>query len=82
MKGFGRERRSVEHGDHDYDHNQKEEIYNIEDHEYLSKVKITPPMFVDLCPALLVQLDQRACSEVVKVELGKKDKAFLMGKCH
>lgn len=78
-KDVGRERRSVEHDDHGHDH-QQDEIYSIDDHEYLSTVKVTPPMFIDLCPALLVQLDQRACLEVVKVELGRKDKAFLMGK--
>lgn len=80
-KEFGRKRRSVQHDNHDHDHDhQQDDTYSIDNHEYLSAVKITPPMFIDLCPALLVQLDQRACLEVVKVELGKKDKAFLMGK--
>lgn len=50
------------------------------DDEFITNIKITPTMFLNMCPALLVQIEQGACSEVTKVELGKEDKAFTMGK--
>lgn len=46
--------------------------------EFITNIKITPNMFLNMCPALLVQIEQGACSEVTKVELGKEDKAFTM----
>lgn len=50
------------------------------DDEFITNIKITPTMFLNMCPALLVQIEQGACSEVTKVELGKEQKAFTMGK--
>lgn len=32
------------------------------DSEQLADVQITPDMFLDMCPLLLLQLDQRACT--------------------
>lgn len=49
------------------------------DDEFITNIKITPTMFLNMCPALLVQIEQGACSEVTKMELGKEDKAFTMG---
>lgn len=60
----------------DYDENSHE---NESDDEFITNIKITPTMFLNMCPALLVQIEQGACSEVTKVELGKEDKAFTMG---
>ncbi|KAJ6648085.1 Metal cation symporter ZIP14 [Pseudolycoriella hygida] len=48
------------------------------DDEFIANIKITPTMFLNMCPALLVQIEQGACSEVTKIELGKQDKAFTM----
>lgn len=64
-------RRSADVNDHS-DENES-------DDEFITNIKITPNMFLNMCPALLVQIEQGACSEVTKVELGKEDKAFTMG---
>ncbi|XP_037031033.1 zinc transporter ZIP6 [Bradysia coprophila] len=56
------------------EHSQENESYD----EFVTNIKITPNMFLNMCPALLVQIEQGACSEVTKVELGKEDKAFAM----
>lgn len=71
-----RHRRSPddEHSHQDSEHSQEN------DDEFITNIKITPTMFLNMCPALLVQIEQGACSEVTKVELGKEDKAFTMGK--
>lgn len=51
-----------------------------EDHaNSLSTFKITPKMFIDMCPALLVQLDQRACSDHVLRRAVPKTVGFGMG---
>lgn len=39
-------------------HNQEEE-YN----DFINAVKITPPEFMKLCPALLAQIDNAVCME-------------------
>lgn len=65
-------RRSADDSD---DHSHENES----DDAFISNIKITPTMFLNMCPALLVQIEQGACSEVTKVELGKEDKAFTMG---
>lgn len=44
-----------------------------------TNITITPAMFVELCPALLVQIEQGACSEVVRVKMGKLEKGFGLG---
>lgn len=44
-----------------------------------TNITITPTMFVELCPALLVQIEQGACSEVVRVKMGKLEKGFGLG---
>lgn len=54
-------------------------LENESDDEFITNIKITPTMFLNMCPALLVQIEQGACSEVTKVELGKEQKAFTMG---
>ncbi len=65
-------RRSADTDEHSHE--------NESDDEFITNIKITPNMFLNMCPALLVQIEQGACSEVTKVELGKEDKAFTMGK--
>lgn len=52
---------------------------NESEDELITNIKITPNMFLNMCPALLVQIEQGACSEVTKVELENQDKAFVMG---
>lgn len=53
-----------------------------EDHaDALPTIKITPTMFAEICPALLVQLDQRACSEHVLRSAVPKTVGFGMGEC-
>uniref|UniRef100_A0A182JFC6 Zinc transporter n=1 Tax=Anopheles atroparvus TaxID=41427 RepID=A0A182JFC6_ANOAO len=45
---------------HQHDHSEEDE----EDHHHGdARIEITPSEFKDLCPAFLVQLDQRACSQ-------------------
>lgn len=44
-----------------------------------SNITITPAMFMDLCPALLVQIEQGACAEVVRIEMGRLEKGFGVG---
>lgn len=62
-----RQRRHTSHN-HEYteDHDDDNDDDEPNDHEqdFLSQAKITPTMFLDMCPALLVQLDQRSCSSV------------------
>lgn len=65
-------RRSSDSEEHSHEHES--------DDEFVTNIKITPTMFLNMCPALLAQIEQGACSEVTKVELGKEDKAFTMGK--
>lgn len=65
-------RRSSDSDAHSHDHES--------DDEFITNIKITPTMFLNMCPALLLQIEQGACSEVTKVELGKEQKAFTMGK--
>lgn len=60
----------------DIDENSQE-IESVD--EFITNIKITPNMFLNMCPALLAQIEQGACAEVTKVELGKEDKAFAMG---
>lgn len=36
--------------------------------ENLSKIQITPSVFMSMCPALLVQIEQGSCNENTKVE--------------
>lgn len=64
-------RRSSDSDEHSPEHES--------DDEFITNIKITPTMFLNMCPALLVQIEQGACSEVTKMELGKEDKAFTMG---
>lgn len=66
-------RRSSDSDEHSKEHES--------DDEFVTNIKITPTMFLNMCPALLVQIEQGACSEVTKMELGKEDKAFTMGIC-
>lgn len=34
----------------------------------LSKIQITPNVFMSMCPALLVQIEQGSCNENTKIE--------------
>jgi zinc transporter 5 len=64
--------------DHQYEANDRD-IYRVRRHAVhhvkedpkmeISRVKITPNMFKDMCPALLAQLDMRACSEYTEEHL-------------
>lgn len=40
--------------------------YSTDENDFLATVQLTPSMFVELCPALLMQLDTHACSDIVK----------------
>lgn len=62
--------------DHSNDDNNE---HNYDENEILSIVKITPTMLLNMCPTLLSQLDEKSCLDVIKVEMGKKDKTFAMG---
>lgn len=53
---------------------------NNNNNDITSNITITPTMFMNLCPALLVQIEQGACAEVVRVEMGKLEKGFGLGK--
>ncbi|XP_058831015.1 zinc transporter foi [Topomyia yanbarensis] len=54
-----RHRRSLPHP-HDHEHEQlDQEVEEI----IAARIKITPSTFKDLCPALLAQIDQRACNQ-------------------
>lgn len=73
---------------HDDTHHQHRRSADSDDHhshesesndELITNIKITPTMFLNMCPALLVQIEQGACSEVTKIELGNENKAFTMG---
>lgn len=46
-----------------------------------ARIEITPSEFKDLCPAFLVQLDQRACSQKLQKESNphRERKAFSQG---
>ena len=48
--------RTKRHASHHFNEDLKLEV---------SRVKITPTIFMEMCPALLAQLDMRACSEYV-----------------
>uniref|UniRef100_A0A1Q3G562 Putative zinc transporter n=1 Tax=Culex tarsalis TaxID=7177 RepID=A0A1Q3G562_CULTA len=61
-----RRRRSLPH---DHHHNQKDQDdeWDVEVEEIIAaRIKITPNTFKDLCPALLAQIDQRACHQRLK----------------
>ncbi|XP_055529215.1 metal cation symporter ZIP14 [Wyeomyia smithii] len=60
LESTNRYRRSLAH--HHRDHDQDEEEQEIEE-ILAARIKITPSTFKDLCPALLAQIDQRACQQ-------------------
>ncbi|EDS45497.1 zinc transporter [Culex quinquefasciatus] len=66
-----RRRRSLPHAHH-HNHQEGEEDGQDEewDHEVeeiiAARIKITPATFKDLCPALLAQIDQRACHQKLR----------------
>ncbi|XP_058461134.1 zinc transporter foi [Malaya genurostris] len=54
-----RHRRSLPH---EHDHEQEDWEQDVEE-IIAARIKITPATFKDLCPALLAQIDQRACNQ-------------------
>lgn len=71
-------RRHENDGAAETSHHYTDSDFN-DNNEYLSTIEITPSMFIDICPSLLVQLEQRSCSDVTKLEIGKIDKEFRTG---
>ncbi|XP_055591783.1 zinc transporter ZIP10 [Uranotaenia lowii] len=53
-----RHRRALPHSAH---HDHSEEFDHEVEEIIAARIKITPPTFKDLCPALLAQIEQRAC---------------------
>uniref|UniRef100_A0A1Q3G539 Putative zinc transporter n=1 Tax=Culex tarsalis TaxID=7177 RepID=A0A1Q3G539_CULTA len=57
-------RRSLPHAHH-HDHRDEEWDHEVEE-IIAARIKITPATFKDLCPALLAQIDQRACHQKLR----------------
>lgn len=80
-----RRRRSLPHAHH-HNHQEGEEDGQDEewDHEVeeiiAARIKITPATFKDLCPALLAQIDQRACHQKLRDQPMIEKKLFGHGK--
>lgn len=49
---------------HQHHHEQQHEHHSNEDEDYsISNIQITPAAFMNMCPALLVQIEQGSCAE-------------------
>ncbi|XP_053685108.1 zinc transporter ZIP10 [Sabethes cyaneus] len=66
MGSSNRHRRSLPHN-HDHNHDSDEQEHEVEE-ILAARIKITPSTFKDLCPALLAQIDQRACQQKYQLE--------------